>query len=243
MDGERNITNFYVVLVGPKFSGNIGAVARAMMNFDFDKLYLVNPCTLDDICYARAMHAGEILDNAEIFSTFEDAVRNMDYLVATSSIQYVKDKKHLRNPVFLKDFSEKIYEVDGNVGLVFGREDYGLFNEEIAACDIMLRIPTSESYLSLNLSHAVSLVLYMLYSKREFTPKKRRDIGRVEKEKLYEFFSLLLEEVKYPEHKKENTEIMFKRIMGRAMPSKWEYHTLMGVLGKAVEKIKNKPEK
>ena len=93
MDGERNITNFYVVLVGAKYSGNVGAVARAMMNFNFDKLYLVNPCALDDICYARAMHAGEILDNAEIFSTFEDAVKNMDYLVATSSIQYVKDSQ------------------------------------------------------------------------------------------------------------------------------------------------------
>ena len=242
MDGERNITNFYVVLVEPKYAGNVGAVARAMMNFDFDKLYLVNPCPLDDACYARAMHASEILDNAEIFPTFKDAIKNLDYLAATSSIQYVKDKKRLRNPVFLKDFSEKIYDVNGNVGLVFGREDYGLFNEEIAACDIMLRIPTSESYLSLNLSHAVSLVLYTLFSNREFISNDRRDIGRVEKEKLCEFFSILLEEIKYPEHKKENTEIMFKRIMGRAMPSKWEYHTLMGVIGEAIKKIRNKLE-
>ncbi len=242
MDGERNITNFYVVLVEPKYGGNVGAVARAMMNFNFDKLYLVNPCILDDTCYARAMHAGEILDKAEIFSTFEDAVKNLDYLAATSSIEYVKDKKHLRNPVLLEDFSEKIYEVEGNVGLVFGREDYGLYNEEIAACDIMLRIPTSESYLSLNLSHAVSLVLYTLHLKREFTPKKRRDIGKIEKEKLYEFFSRLLEERKYPVHKKENTEIMCKRIMGRAMPSKWEYHTLMGVLSKTIEKIRTNQE-
>jgi TrmH family RNA methyltransferase len=243
LDGEEDITNFYVVLVGAKYSGNVGAVARTMMNFDFDKLYLVNSCELDDICYARAMHAGEVLDNAKIFSTFEDAVKNMDYLVATSSIQYVKDKKHLRNPVFLRDFSEKIYEVDGNVGLVFGREDHGLFNEEIASCDIMVRIPTSESYLSLNLSHAVSIVLYALYISRDSAPERQRDIGRIEKEKLYEFFSLLIEEINYPDHKKENTEIMFKRIMGRAMPSKWEYHTLMGVLGRAVERIKNKSEK
>jgi len=243
LDGERNIANFYVVLVEPKYGGNVGAVARAMMNFNIDKLYLVNPCTLDDACYARAMHAKEILDNAKIFSTFKDVIKKLDYLAATSSIEYVKDKKHLRNPVLLENFSEKIYDVKGKVGLVFGREDYGLLNEEIAACDIMLRIPTSESYLSLNLSHAVSLVLYTLYIKREFAPKERRDIGRIEKEKLYEFFSLLLEEINYPKHKKENTEIMFKRIMGRAMPSKWEYHTLMGVIGKATEKIKKNQNK
>jgi len=189
------------------------------------------------------MHAGEILDNAKCFSTVEESVKNLDYLVATSSIEYVKDKKHLRNPVLLDDFSKKIQKVKGKIGILFGREDYGLYNDEIAICDIMLRIPTSESYLSLNLSHAVSLVLYDLYVKQEFTQKKKRNIGKVEKEKLYEYFSNLLEDINYPKHKKENTEIMFKRIMGRALISKWEYHTLMGVFGKTIEKIENKPKK
>jgi len=214
-----------------------------MMNFNFDKLYLVNPCELDDECYARSMHAHKILDEAKLFSTFKEAVKKIDYLVATSSIEYKKDKKHLRNPVLIEDFAKKIFELDGKVGLIFGREDYGLYNEEIAACDIMLRIPTSVSYLSLNLSHAVSLILYSIYIKREFTPKEKRLIGKIEKRKLYDFFSNLLEEISYPKHKKENTEIMFKRIMGRAMLSKWEYHTLMGVFSKTLEKIQNRNEK
>ena len=213
------------------------------MNFNFDKLYLVNPCELDDECYARSMHAHKILDEAKLFSTFKEAVKKIDYLVATSSIEYKKDKKHLRNPVLIEDFAKKIFELDGKVGLIFGREDYGLYNEEIAACDIMLRIPTSVSYLSLNLSHAVSLILYSIYIKREFTPKEKRLIGKIEKRKLYDFFSNLLEEISYPKHKKENTEIMFRRIMGRAMPSKWEYHTLMGVFSKTLEKIQNRNEK
>ena len=136
------------------------------MNFDFEHLYLVNPCELDNVCYARAMHATKILDNAKTFSCFEDAIKNLDYLVATSSIESKTDKRHLRNPVLLEDFSEKIFDVKGKVGLVFGREDYGLFNEEIAACDIMLKIPTSESYPSLNLSHAVTIVLYSIYLKK-----------------------------------------------------------------------------
>ena len=210
------------------------------MNFEFNSLYLVNPCELNDECYARAMHAHEILDKAKKFSSFEDAVKKMDYLVATSSIEHKKDKKHLRDAVLLEKFTENISEIKGTVGLVFGREDYGLYNEEIAACDIMLRIPTSESYLSLNLSHSVALVLYSLFVKKTFVPKEKRDIGKVEKEKLYEFFSQLLEEINYPSHKKENTEIMFKRIMGRAMPSKWEYHTFMGVLSKTIEYLQKK---
>lgn len=243
MAKKNPLSYFYVVLVEPKNSGNIGAVARAMMNFDIQHLYLVNPCELDNVCYARAMHATKILDNAKTFSCFEDAIKNLDFLAATSSIESKTDKRHLRNPVLLEDFSETIFDVKGKVGLVFGREDYGLFNEEIAACDIMLRIPTSESYLSLNLSHAVTIVLYSIYRKKASIPQRRRVIGSLEKQKLFEFFAQLLDDIEYQPHKKQHTKIMVKRIMGRAMPSKWEYHTLMGVLSKTLGKIKQKERK
>jgi TrmH family RNA methyltransferase len=209
-----------------------------MANFDFKNLFLVNPCDLDDECYIRAMHAGNILDKAKIFSSFQDAVKNMDYLVATSSIESINDKRHLRNAISIRDFSNKINEINGNIGLIFGREDYGLFNEEIALCDVMIKIPTSEKYPSLNLSHAVGIVLYSLYLKRDILQKAVRYLDKIEKEKLFSFFSEILKEINYPVHKIENTEVMFKRIMGRAMPSKWEYHTLMGVLSKSLEKIK-----
>jgi len=240
---KKNLDEFYIILVEPKYGGNIGATARAMMNFDFKNLYLVNPCKIDEECFARAMHANEIIEGTEIFKTFKDSIKKIDYLVATSSIEYKKDKKHLRNSVFIENFSERIYEFDGKVGLVFGREDYGLFNDEIALCDIMLKIPTSEKYLSLNLSHAVALVLYNLYIKINYIPKEKRDIGPIEKQKLFDFFSELLDEINYPNHKKENTRILFKRIMGRAIPSKWEYHTLMGVLSRSIEKIRNNKDK
>jgi TrmH family RNA methyltransferase len=243
MAKKKPLSFFYVVLVEPKYSGNIGAVARAMMNFEIEHLYLVNPCELDNVCYARAMHATAILDNAKTFTCFDDAVKDLDFLVATSSIESKTDKRHLRNPLFLEEFSEKIFDVKGKVGLIFGREDYGLFNEEIAACDIMLKIPTSESYLSLNLSHAVTLVLYSIYLQNVYVPKRRRAMGSLEKQKLFEFFSQLLDDIEYPAHKKEHTKIMFKRIMGRAMPSKWEFHTLMGVLSKTLGTIRRKQGK
>jgi TrmH family RNA methyltransferase len=214
-----------------------------MMNFDIQHLYLVNPCELDNVCYARAMHATKILDSAKTFSCFEDAIKNLDFLAATSSIESKTDKRHLRNPVLLENFSETVFDVKGKVGLVFGREDYGLFNEEIAACDIMLRIPTSESYLSLNLSHAVTIVLYSIYLKKASVPQRRRVIGSLEKQKLFEFFAQLLDDIEYQPHKKQHTKIMVKRIMGRSMPSKWEYHTLMGVLSKTLGKIKQKERK
>jgi len=211
-----------------------------MANFDFKNLFLVNPCDLNDECYSRAMHAQNIIDDAKIFNSFKKCIKDIDFLVATSSIESKSEKKHLRNAVLLKDFSEKIYEVDGKIGLVFGREDYGLYNEEIADCDIMLKIPTSEKYPSMNLSHSVAIVLYSLYIYKKKDFKNKRTIGKLEKEKLFNFFSDLLDEIDYPAHKKENTKIMFKRIMGRAMPSKWEYHTFMGVLSKSLNKIRAK---
>ena len=222
----------------PKYGGNIGSVARAMANFDFKNLYLVNPCKFDDDCYSRAMHADYIIDNAKVFTSFKQCIKNIDYLVATSSIDSTNDKKHLRNAVFLEELSEKIFQMEGKIGIVFGREDYGLFNEEIAACDVLLKIPTSKSYSSLNLSHSVAVVLYSIFIKINTAPSEIRTIGKIEKEKLYSFFSDLLKEIDYPEHKRENTEIMLKRIMGRAMPSKWEYHTFMGILNKTLNKIK-----
>ncbi len=211
-----------------------------MANFDFNNLYLVNPCELNDECYSRAMHAYNLIDDSKIFNSFKESIEDIDYLIATSSIDSKSDKKHLRNPILLENLSKKIYEIDGKVGLVFGREDYGLFNEEIASCDIMLKIPTSEKYPSMNLSHSVAVVLYTLYISKKKQYMTKRTIGKIEKEKLFTFFSDLLDQINYPEHKKENTKIMFKRIMGRATPSKWEYHTLMGVLSGSLDKIKGK---
>lgn len=234
----NSIPEFYIVLVEPKFGGNIGAVARSMANFDFKKLYLVNPCDLDSDCFSRAMHAQDILNKSKTFLSFKEAIKNLDYLVATSSIESKTDKRHLRLALSLFDFCNKIFETKGKVGLIFGREDYGLLNEEIAMCDIMIRIPTSGTYSSMNLSHAVTVVLFSLFVNRDKKHIKKRTLDNIEKEKLFSFFSKLLDSIDYSEHKKENTKVMFKRLMGRAMPSKWEYHTFMGILSESIKKIK-----
>lgn len=235
-----SIPEFKIVLVEPKYSGNIGAVARVMMNFDVHQLILVNPCELDDICYIRSVHADSVLDEAIITDSFENAVENIDFLISTSSIPTLSDKKHLRHPVYLDEITEKIAGVEGTIGLVFGREDYGLYNHEIAACDLMMKIPTSDAYSSLNLSHAVAVVLYRIYMSRTKEKKSERSLDHVEKNHLFEAFSQLLDSINYPAHKREKTLVMFKRMMGRSLPSKWEYHTLMGVIRTAAEKSNEK---
>jgi tRNA/rRNA methyltransferase len=227
-----------VILVEPKYSGNVGAIARSMMNFNVDRLILVNPCNLDDEAYARAVHATSILDSATVYDSFEKAATQVDFLVGTSAIFTNSEKKHIRIPTSLEDFVERIQQVDGTIGLVFGREDYGLLIEELSICDMLLTIPTSESYSSLNLSHAVSLVLYALFSAKEsknHLPVAPHRIDGNEKRMLLDSFASLLETIHYPDHKKDKTKVMFARMMGRALPSKWEYHTLMGVFQQAIK--------
>ena len=210
-----------------------------MKNFNFPSLYLVNPCTLDDECYIRSVHASDILDTAHCFDSFEAATSSIDFLIATSSIQTDSEKKHLRKPVFLHDFSKDITQMKGTVGLVFGREDYGLYNEEIAACDLMVKIPSHPIYPALNLSHAIGIVLYTLYIACEFQKEEKRTLDSTEKHHLFQAFSMLLESIEYPNHKREKTQVMFKRLMGRSLPSKWEYHTLMGVIKTAAERLQD----
>lgn len=231
------MAHFTIILTEPKYPGNIGAVARIMMNFDFNDLVIVSSdLKIDDECRKMAVHAQEILDSAQIVERFDDALHNIDYTVGTSSIETKSDKKHLRKAVTLKHFVNKINNIKGKVGLCFGREDYGLLNEELKKCDLLVKISTSERYPTLNLSHAVGIILHELYSlqKKNCPPPPRA--GGIEKETLFAHFDRLLDTIHYPPHKKEKTNILFRRVIGRAMLSKWEYHTLMGVLKKAMTK-------
>jgi len=232
---------FKVVLVNPKFEGNVGAVARAMANFGFDDLWLVNPCEITDEARKRAKHANYVLDGAIVVDAFEDAVKDTSLVVGTSGIVSSGEKHFIRLSITPADLSAKMEDYEGNVALIFGREDLGLFQEELQRCDILVHIPTSDTYPVLNLSHAVAIILHELRSKmpHELSPTEATD---VERDKLFEFFADLLDAIDYPDFRREKTEIMFRRMMGRAVPSKWEFYTIMGVLVDATELIRKGKE-
>lgn len=224
--------DFIVILVEPKYEGNVGFVARAMKNFGLTKLRIVKFSIGDESC-RMAMHAKDVLENAKIVNTFEEGIKNLDYVVGTSGIVNLNEKRHIRNPLTLKEFAEKIYEMNGRIGLVFGREDYGLYNNELEKCDIVVTVPCDENYPVMNLSHAAALFFYELGKKRII--KKPTEASGFEKEKMHEYFSKLLDEINYPKHKKTGTKTMFRRIIGRAGLSKWEFHALIGVFSRAIK--------
>ncbi|MDH7509240.1 MAG: RNA methyltransferase [Methanomassiliicoccales archaeon] len=230
---------FRVVLVNPKNDGNIGAIARAMGNFDFDDLYLVSPCQITEEAYKRAKHAVNVLENAKVVETLEDALRDCSLVAGTSGVTTPSEKNFMRIPMTPREFAEKTKTSEGRIAILFGREDYGLSQEELMRCDILVHIPASPQYPVLNISHAAAIIFYELFliGARSFAPTEASEI---EKEKLHEFFSDLLDAIGYPQFRKERTQVMFRRLMGRAVPTRWEFYTLMGVIGDAAKKIRSK---
>jgi len=226
-----------IVLVGPKFEGNIGAIARSMANFDLSDLYLVDPCDIGDEAYRRAKHGSSVLDNAKKVGTLSEAVEGCFLVVGTSGIVTKGEKNYVRVPISVSEFADRLDGYSEKVAVLFGREDIGLLQDELARCDLLITIPASDSYPILNLSHAATVVMYEL-SKAVVSEPTPAD--EEEKEQMLSFFDGLLDSIDYPEQRKENTSVMFRRLMGRAVPTKWEYNTILGVFGDASKIIMKK---
>jgi len=225
-----------VVLVEPKNEGNVGAVARAMKNFGVKELVLVKPSRLGAEARRRAMRGVEIMEAARTVGDLETALKDIDLIVGTSGIDTVSEKRFARISVTPRDFATRIAKMDGRIALLFGREDFGLLDGELRRCDLFVTIPASPDYPILNLSHAVTILLYELLATGAIKAGKREASG-MEKEKLHEAFKSLLDATSYPAHKLARTEVMFRRLIGRAVPSKWEFHALMGVIQRATKRI------
>ena len=227
-----------IVLVGPKFEGNIGAVARSMANFDIDELYLVNPCEIGDDSYRRAKHGSDILDRAVTVSSLDEAVKDCFLVVGTSGIITKGDRNYTRVPVSAREFALQCRGYDEKIALLFGREDIGLLQEELNKCDLLITVPTSDTYPILNLSHAATLVMYEMFQAHSID-RKAEPADYREKNLMFDFFQDLLDAIDYPEPRREGTTVMFRRMMGRSIPTKYEYNTIMGIFGDAVRIIKN----
>ncbi|AXI25454.1 rRNA methyltransferase [Methanofervidicoccus sp. A16] len=219
-----------VILVNPKYSGNVGAIARCMKNFEVKELRIVgNKNILDKEAYIRSVHAKDILDKALFYNSLEDAIEDIDLVVGTSGI-VSGDRNLKRVPITPRELAEKHLELKGKIGLVFGREDDGLTNRELDLCDLFLSIPTSPEYPVMNLSHAVAVILYELYiSKLEKPfPVKMREASKLEKDTLIKLFEDFVDtNENIPEYRKELCKVIFKRIVSRAFISGKEANTLM----------------
>ncbi|HEX9341624.1 MAG TPA: RNA methyltransferase [Thermoplasmata archaeon] len=225
-----------VVLVGPKNEGNVGAVARAMKNFGISDLVLVDPCAIGDEAYKRAMRGADVLARARTVGSLDEALKDADLVVGTTGITTKSERRFPRISVTPREFATRVAAMDGTLAVLFGREDFGLLDEELARCDALVSIPAAAGYPVLNLSHAAAILLYEMFAGKP-EPRPREASGS-EKEHLHSAFRDLLIATNYPTHLRARTQIMFRRLVGRAVPSKWEFHTFMGVLTRATKTIR-----
>jgi tRNA/rRNA methyltransferase len=150
-----------VVLVSTRNPLNIGAAARAMTNFGFSRLRVVHPFEPAFREAKSAVGASKVLAEAEQFADVGEAVADCAFVVGTTAV----GKRHLEHPLErLEAGARKIRRRlnTGRVALLFGSEKFGLTNEELSHCHWLMRVPTSEQNISMNLGQAVAVCLYEL---------------------------------------------------------------------------------
>ena len=203
MDGNDNLLNSVkVVLVGTTHPGNIGAAARAIKNMGIFNLALVEPKEFpSDIAIYRSKAAKDILENAEIYESLEDAIAGCKLVVGTSA-----RARSVPWPVFNpRDAAEEMRKISkqGNVAIVFGREDRGLTNDELGLCNFHVHIPSDPKYSSLNLSQAVQILAYeirLAYSRDEVISEVKWDVdlaNNEQTERLIDHMEELMQDVEF----------------------------------------------
>lgn len=224
-----------VAVVDPQTPGNVGTIARAMKNFGFSELLLIDAPELDPAgeAYGFAGQAREDVLPTHRRPSFDDLVENY-YTVAFTATTNENATSHVRYPFATPgELRDELTGVGADVALVFGRENNGLTNDELARLDRICSIPASAEYPSLNLGQAATVALYEL---RELAledsqlPDRERDRAtEAEIERCYDRFEELLAAIGRPEEKHAKTMRLVRRLLGRAHPTGREVATLTGV--------------
>ena len=225
-----------LILMEPRRQENLGSVARVMKNFDFCNLVLINPkCKIGITAYKVAKHAGDVLKKVKVKDN--SYLKKLDYNIGTTS-RLGTDYNMPRSPITSGQLSSKIKNVDYKklkIGILIGREGSGLTNEEINLCDILVTIPASKKYPTLNVSHAVSVILYELF--QELSDDKSNShinfATKTDKDIISKYFDNVLDKMNFSTNEKKVTQKrVWKRIIGKAILTKREAFAVMGFLRK-----------
>lgn len=231
-----------IILAEPEHPGNIGSVCRAMANFGFEDLVLINPKCDPKSQDAKnlAKHAQHILANARV--TDWNVLADYAVVAATAGVP-ATDYNLPRTPLTPEEGAAKLLAVKPSkakgsehqgAALLFGRESTGLQNHELAKADFVITIPTTKQFPSMNLAQSVTVMLYEL-SKHE-PPERFTPIPAHEKDILLSKFDDLLATLRFPTEGQRSTQRkLWKNVLGRAMLTRREAFALFGFLS-AIEK-------
>ena len=237
-----------IILIETSNSGNIGSVLRAMKTMGFKNLCLVNPKKFpSDEVKALAANAKDMIDDVVVVDTLDKALSDIDFVVGTSSrIRKVPWPNEPLNTVAPQ--INKIIENKTNVGILFGREDRGLTNDELQRCNLHMHIPANEEYPVLNLAMAVQVVCYQIYidslSKNSLIKNDNWDVPKAKSnhvKRLIEHFISVAEELEvFNKGNPRQIGARIKRMFTRIGLDEMEVNFLRGFLAATEEKLKNK---
>src|SRR3954452_24203379 len=235
----RNLAGPIVILVEPQLGENIGMAARAMGNFALARLRIVNPRDgwPNVSAHRAAAGADPILDRVELFDTVEQAVADCTLLFATTARAHDQAKPVVGPEAAAREMADQI-KGGATVGILFGRERYGLQNEEVALADRIITFPVNPAFASLNLAQAVLLIGYEWFklataSALPFAMPERSE--RASQHQMQAFFDNLvaeLDRVEFlrPAEKRDTMLVNLRNIFARMEPTKQDMHTLHGVV-------------
>jgi TrmH family RNA methyltransferase len=234
----NSLENIRIVLVEPISGGNIGSVCRAMNNNGISDLAIVNPRPETDWEDARKLSCNSKaqLEARKEYPTLAEALADCTIVAGTSArTGFYRDTAHSPRsfaPIGLE--SAKHHKI----ALVFGREDKGLFNEELALCTHIIQIPSSELYTSLNLSHAVYTCCYEMFTASgifESAEEKAEEADSELRERMYAVWREMMIETEFTHDQKlEHMMMGLRRIFSRGKLTVPDVKILMGLAKQSI---------
>jgi tRNA/rRNA methyltransferase len=228
-----------IVLVEPQLGENIGTAARAMANFGLTRLRLVRPRDAWPNLQARraASGADAVIDNAELFDSIQSALADCSFVLATTARAHDQAKPLIGPAEAALEMAPRLVAGE-TVAAVFGRERWGLMNDEVGLADRVVTFPVNPAFASLNLAQAVLVMAYEWHKAATggalpFAMPRRSPLAG--KEQLFAFFASIereLEKVEFfrPAEKRDTMTINLRNIFTRMEPTAQDIQTLHGVI-------------
>jgi TrmH family RNA methyltransferase len=240
LPGSAEFDSLRVVLVDARNPLNIGAAARAMSNFGFRHLRVVNPYDVAFEGARSAVDATAVLASAEKYETVAEAVADCSLVVGTTAIGH----RDLQHSLVRLDVGAPIIRAQlasGSCALLFGSEKFGLSNRDMSHCHWLMHIPMSEEHVSMNLGQAVAVCLYELA--RDPAVMAEREKGSpassAEVERIYETLLTALRASGYPKvNTSDSFESAVRRLVVRLQLQTGDAEFLLGMLRQMVWKMK-----
>lgn len=230
------------MLVDARNPLNIGAAARAMSNFGFRHLRVVNPYEVAFQDARSGVGATDVLANAEKYKTVAEAVADCSLVVGTTSVG-PRDLQHSLKRLEHGARLVRKHLTSGNCALLFGSEKFGLSNKDMSHCHWLMHIPTREEHASMNLGQAVAVCLYEFIRnpRAPSSPEKRSPASSAEMGRITE---TLMEALRASEYPKLNTSASFhgavRRMIRRLQVQTGDAEFLLGMLRQMVWKMGQK---